>query len=160
MQNLNNIFQSQQLLSSVNNDICKLKLIHKVWFKLIERTLNNGTPTAFNPQILEQCLPISVRKEVLNLGCESSLIANHIRFIEQALIQEILDRGINGITRLNISVMPQEIQQSNEELNQPIIRNVDQRTINTLKDFTRSCSSEKLRSSTERLLIQLQKNKI
>ncbi len=158
MQNLNDIFRSQRLLNTVNNDIHQLKLVHKVWLKIIEQSLENVTTCNFNPNILEQCLPVSIRTKILNISCESSLIASHMRFIEQPLLQEILDHGIEGVTGLNLIVMPMDFQNNTVNTNETLKRNVDPRTINTLKEFTRSCTSEKLRSSSERLLKQLEKN--
>lgn len=163
MKNLNDIFRSQRILNSVNDDIHRLKKIHKIWFQLLENNVNSTNKNSFNPAILEQCIPVSIRKQTLNIVCESSLIANHIRFIQQELLREISAREINDIKELHISIAHDmhkdtSLTEIHKETNQVSDRDVDLKTIHTLEQFKGSCTSETLRLSTERLITQLKKN--
>lgn len=170
MQNLNDIFHSQRLLKTVTDDIGRLNKIHEIWFQLIETNVTDTQKNNFKPAVLEQCIPVSVRKQTLNLVCESSLVANHARFIQQELLREILAKGINDITKVHISIVSNmhsdtsfsETQAAKQatsiEAKLVSDRTVDLKTINTLEQFKSSCTSEKLRLSTERLIAQLRKS--
>ena len=157
MKNLSEIIRSQTKLKGFDKDINRLKKVQSIWLELINTP--SKSPQSFNTELLEKVIPLRVYDNTLSIACETSLLANHLRFNKDTLVQLLITKGLKNIKFISISVS-----QDAESLNQPykkkqkIQRIVDPTTITNLEHFLNSCSSEQLSSSIKKLLNQLKKN--
>ena len=157
MQNLSDIIRSQTNLKGIDKDLNRLKKIQSIWLKLINTPSKNSQ--IITSTILEKSIPIRVYGNTLNIACENALLANHLRYNKEALIQLLAENGINNIDVISLSVS-QDIWNQNQFQKgkiDKIKRTVDPDTITNLEHFLNSCQSEQLSLSIKKLLEQLKK---
>ena len=154
MQNLSEIIHSQTKLKGIDKDINRLRKVQSVWLEIIN-TPSNGSQN-FNPAILEKSIPLRVYDNTVSIACETPLLANHLRFNKDTLLQLLITKGLKDIEFISISVS-QDTGNSNQtyKKKQKIKRVVDSTTITNLEQFLNSCSSEQLSLSIKKLLDRL-----
>ncbi|MGH1427092.1 MAG: DciA family protein [Arenicella sp.] len=159
MHNISDIFNTQRLFATIGKDIQRLKTIQAFWQALADSGFQHTEkkPHSF----IQKCLPVSIKSHTLSIACESSLVANHLRFLQQQLLQELRLNNIEGITTLNIFIATDMLKHqealAEENYQKKVERTIDPECITTLEQFKQSCKSETLRNSIQRLLNQLKK---
>ena len=159
MRNISEIFNTQRLYATIGKDIQRLKEVQFYWSVLIDSGFQHTEkkPHAF----MQKCFPVSIKSQTLSIACESALIANHLRFLRQQLLQELSLHNIEGLTTLNIfitaDILEQQENLTEKNSSQKTKRTIDPNCIATLEQFKNSCQSEPLRASVQKLLDQFKK---
>lgn len=163
---LSEIFESNKLYSSVNQNICQLKVIQIAW-----REIQKSTPmTQQLCSFFEHSYPTSVQGNTLFVACDITIIVNHARYIQDNILKQLSKQGISQISKIHIqhanSLQPTQATQATQSTmlsptktkgnaNRPI----DPECLHTLERFTQSCESDVLKASVEKLLSRMEKQK-
>lgn len=151
MTTMTEILQSQSRFTALNKQLAKLDKIQACWQKI---TLNHNCSDNIIA-FFTHSHPNSLNNGVLSITCESGLIANHARFIQEDIIRELYKAGSPSITSLILLTSKKRNKQHTAGVK--IERKVDKGSLKALKNFAHSCTSEPLKVATEKLIKSMER---
>ena len=152
MHSITNILQNHASAKKAALHIQQLYKIHSIWLEFIELDQNI---LGINNALLEKSIPTSIHNNTLNISCETSIIANHIRFAEETILHLLKKHGIENILKIKESTNLLHSNLNSEKISTKVHRTVQKETIFALEQLLASSQSRQLNNSVNKLLNQL-----
>lgn len=151
MTTLSEIFLTKGQFRTINKQLKGLNTFQKYWQKIArDHSVPENIATFF-----AHSHPDSFNNGELSISCQSGLIANHARFMQNDIINTLNLYKVPRVSSIYVAIAKNR-NNINSLSSRKVDREVSEGTIKTLKQFSQSCSSEKLKTASEKLLKQLE----